>query len=157
MLRRCAAIIKKTGYESVEDLPRTAVSFRSSAYQELAPVLRLTETSNSAHRIRLRVPNQAGIDCRTQGQLQEYLNLVDWRGLELSSTGKMCKTSVKRFECSVAVWAAWIKLTETLLECRRTRDEEEWDETMSKAAKQKRMLVWEQVLHSDFIRRDQSL
>ena len=58
VLWRCAAILKKAGYESVEDLSRTAASFRSSAYQELAPVLRLTETSSSAQRIRVRVTNQ---------------------------------------------------------------------------------------------------
>ena len=92
----------------------------------------------TVHREFGRVPNQEEINCRTQGQLQEYLNLLDWRGLELSSTGKMCKTSVKRFERPPVVWAAWIKLKETLVECRRTRDAEEGDEAMSEAAKQKR-------------------
>ena len=36
------------------------------------------------------------------------------------------------------VWAAWIKLKEIFVEYRRTRDEEERDEAMSEAAKQKR-------------------
>jgi len=39
--------------------------------------------------------------------MQEYLNLVDWKGLEL-------KASVKKFERSPTVLAQWIELKETL-------------------------------------------
>jgi len=45
--------------------------------------------------------------------MQEYLNLVDWKGLELPSTEKRCKASVKKFERSRTVLAEWIELKET--------------------------------------------
>ena len=37
-------ILKKAGFESVGDLQRTAVGFRSNAYQDLPPQLRLFAT-----------------------------------------------------------------------------------------------------------------
>jgi len=37
-------ILKGAGFESVEDLPRTAVGFSSKAYQDLPPQLRLSAT-----------------------------------------------------------------------------------------------------------------
>jgi len=46
--------------------------------------------------------------------MQEYLNLVDWKGLELPSTKKRCKATVKKFERSPTVLAEWIELKETL-------------------------------------------
>ena len=46
--------------------------------------------------------------------MQEYLNLVDWKGLEPPSTEKRCKASVKKFERSPTVLAEWIELKETL-------------------------------------------
>jgi len=39
-------ILKKAEFESVEDLPRTAVGFTSKAYQDLSPQLRLSAMSN---------------------------------------------------------------------------------------------------------------
>jgi len=44
--------------------------------------------------------------------MQEYLNLVDWKGLELPSTKKRCKATVKKFERSPTVLAEWIELKE---------------------------------------------
>jgi len=35
------------------------------------------------------------VERKTQFLMQEYLNLVDWKGLELSSTERRCKASVK--------------------------------------------------------------
>jgi len=46
--------------------------------------------------------------------MQEYLNLVDWKDLELPSTERRCKASVKKFERSPTVLAEWIELKETL-------------------------------------------
>ena len=43
--------------------------------------------------------------------MQEYLNLVDWKGLELPSAEKRCKASVKKFERYPTVLAEWIELT----------------------------------------------
>jgi len=46
--------------------------------------------------------------------MQEYSNLVDLIGLELSSTETRCKVIVKKFERSQTMWAERIKLKETL-------------------------------------------
>jgi len=39
-------ILKKAGFERVEDLPRTAAFFSSKAYQDVPPHLRSSATSN---------------------------------------------------------------------------------------------------------------
>jgi len=46
--------------------------------------------------------------------MQEYPNLVDWKGLELPSTERRCKVSVKKFERSPTVLAEWIQPKESL-------------------------------------------
>jgi hypothetical protein len=113
-MKKGIPILKRAGFESVEDLPRTAVGFSSKAYQDLPPQLRLSATSNGEQRVRVRVPNAQGLHRTTQFLMQEYLNLVDWKGLELPSTEKRCKASVKKFERSPTVLAEWIELKETL-------------------------------------------
>ena len=45
-MKKGVPLLRKAGYRSVEDLPRTKVSFSSDAYQQLPPVLRMSETSN---------------------------------------------------------------------------------------------------------------
>ena len=62
--------------------------------------------------------------------LHEYLNLVDWKGLELPSTERRCKleASVKKFECSPTVLVEWIELKETIAKfqaeiCKETSDD----------------------------------
>jgi len=50
-------ILKKAGFESVQNLPRTAVGFGSKAYQDLPTQLRLSATSNGEQRFRVRVLN----------------------------------------------------------------------------------------------------
>jgi len=45
-MKKGIPIKKNAGFESVEDLPRTAVGFSSKAYQDLPPQLRLFATSN---------------------------------------------------------------------------------------------------------------
>jgi len=65
---------------------------------------------NGEQRFRVRVPNAPGLHCTTQCLTQEYLNLVDWKGLELPSTERRCKASVKKFERSPTVLAEWIEL-----------------------------------------------
>jgi len=72
-------IVKRAGFESVEDLPRThtALGFGLKTYQDLPPQLRLSATSNGEQRIRERVPNAQGLHSTTQFLMQEYLNLVD--------------------------------------------------------------------------------
>ena len=89
-------ILKRAGFESVEDLPRTAIGFSSKAYQDLPPQFRLSATSNGEQRVPVRVPNAQGLHCTTQFLMQEYLNLVDGKGLELLSTERRCKASVKK-------------------------------------------------------------
>jgi len=87
-------ILKKAGFESVEDLPRTSVGFRSKAYKDLQPQLRLPATSNGEQRVRVLVPNAQELHRTTQFLIQKYLNVVDWKGLELSSRERRFK-----FEC----------------------------------------------------------
>jgi len=113
-MKKGIPILKRAGFERVEYLPRTAVGFSSKAYQDLPPQHRLSATSNDEQRIRVRVPNAQGLHCTTQFLMQEYLNLVDWKGLELPSTERRCKASVKKFERSPTVLAEWIELKETL-------------------------------------------
>jgi len=76
-MKKGIPILKRAGFESVENLPRTAVGFSSQAYQDLPPQLRLSATSNGEQRVRVRVPNAQGLQRTTQCLMQEYLNLVD--------------------------------------------------------------------------------
>jgi len=104
-IKKGIPILKKAGFESVEDLPRTAVGFSSNAYQDLPPQLRLSTTLNGEQRVRVRLPNAQGLHHTTQFLMQECLNLVDWKGLELPSTERRCKASVKKLERSPTVMA----------------------------------------------------
>jgi len=135
-------ILKRAGFESVEDLPRIALGFSSKAYQDLPPQLRLSATSNGEQRIRVRVPNAQGLHRTTQFLMQEYLNLVDWKGLELPSTQRRCKASVKKFERSPTVLAEWIELKETLAKFQAERGNETSDnkgsDDMTSKAERKR-------------------
>jgi len=75
--------------------------------------------------------------------MQEYLNLVDWKGLELPSTEKRCKASVKKFERSPTVLAEWIELKEILAKfqaerCNETSDDKGSDDMTSKAERKRR-------------------
>jgi len=70
------------------------------------------------------VPNAKGLHGTTQLFMQEYLNLVDWKGLELPSTERRCKSSVKKFERSPTVWAEWIERKETLAKSQAERGKE---------------------------------
>jgi len=56
--------------------------------------------------------------------MQEYLNLVDWKGLELPSTEKRCKASVKKFKRFPAVLVEWIEQKETLAKFQAERGNE---------------------------------
>jgi len=60
--------------------------------------------------------------------MQEYLNLVDWKGLELSSAESRCKSSVKKFERSPTVFAEWIELKETLAKFHAERNKDASDD-----------------------------
>jgi len=127
-MKKGMTIFKKAGFESVEDLARTAVGFSSKAYQDLPPQLRLSATSNFVQRVRRRVPNAQGLHCNTQFLVQEYLNLVDWEDLELPSTERRCKAGVKKFERSATVLAEWIELKETLAKFQAERGKETSDD-----------------------------
>jgi len=75
-IKKGMPIVDKAGFESVEDLPRTAVGFFSKAYQDLPPQLRLCTILNGEQRVRVRVPDPQGLHRITQCLTQEYLNLV---------------------------------------------------------------------------------
>jgi len=72
----------------------------------------------------VRVPNTQGLHRTTQFLMQQYLNLVDWKGLELLSTERRCKASVKKFKCSPTVLAECIELQETLSKFQSERGNE---------------------------------
>jgi len=103
-MKKGIPILKRAGFKSVEDLPRTAAGFSSKAYQNLPLQLRLSAPSNGEQRVQVRVPNAQGLHRNTHFLMQEYLNLVDWKGLELPSTEKRCKESVKKFARSQRCW-----------------------------------------------------
>jgi len=91
----------------------------------------------------VRVPNAQGLLHTTQFLMQEYLNLVGWKGLELSSTEKRRKASVKKFEHSPTVLIEWIELKETLaiFQAERgneTSDDKGFDDTTSKAERKRK-------------------
>jgi len=115
-MKKGIPILKKAGFESVEDLPRTAEGFSSNAYQDLPPQLKLSATLNGEQRVRVHVPNAQGLHRTTQFLMQECLNVVDRKGLRLTlpSTERRCKASVKKFERSPTMLAEWIELKETL-------------------------------------------
>ena len=78
----------------------------------LPPQLRLSATSNGEQRVRVRVPDAQGLNSTIQFLMQEYQIFVNWtrKGLELPSTEKRYKASVKKFERSPTVLAEWIEL-----------------------------------------------
>ena len=75
-MKKGIPILKRAGFESVEDLPRTAAGFDSKAYHDLPPQLRLSATSNGEQRVRVRVPNAQGLHRTTQFLMQEYLMMM---------------------------------------------------------------------------------
>jgi len=89
-MKRGMPILKKAGFESVENLQRTAVGFSSNAYKDLPPLLRLPTTSNGEQRVQMLVPNAQEMHSTTQFLMQKYLNLADCKGLELLSTERRC-------------------------------------------------------------------
>jgi len=107
---------------------RTAVGFRSKACQDLPPQLRLSATANSEQRVQVRVPNAQGLHHTTQFLMHEYLNSVDWKGLEPPSTESSCKASVKKFDRSPTVLAEWIELKETFAKFQAERGNETSDD-----------------------------
>ena len=130
-MKKGMQIIKKVVFESVEDLPRKAVGFSSKAYQDLLPQLKSSATSNGEQRVRVCGQNAQGLHRTTQFLMQEYLNLVDWKGLELPSTERRCKSSVKKFERSQTVWAEWIELREPFAKFQAERGKESSDDNGS--------------------------
>ena len=68
-------ILRKAGYKSVEDLPRTKKFFSSSAYQQLPSALKVSETSNGEQKNRIPIPQVEGLTSKTRLHMQEYLNL----------------------------------------------------------------------------------
>jgi len=82
--------------------------------------------------------NAQGLHRTTQTLMQEYLNRVDWKGLEPPSTEKRCKANVKKFERFPTVLAEWIELKETLAKFQaetgnETSDDKGSDDMTSKA------------------------
>jgi len=127
-MKKGMLILKRAGFESVEDLPRTAIGFSSKVYQNLPPQLRLSATLNGEQRVRVLVPIAQGLHLATQFVMQEYLNLFDWKGLKLLSTERRCKVCVKKFKRSPTVGAEWIELKETFAKFQAERGKETSDD-----------------------------
>jgi len=75
--------------------------------------------------------------------MHEYLNLVDWKGLELPSIERRCKASVKKFKRSPTVLAEWFELKETLAKFQtergnETSDDKGSDDMTSKAERKRK-------------------
>jgi len=130
-MKKGIPILKKAGFESVEGLPWIAVSYISKAYQDLPPQLRLSATSNGEQRVRSRVPNAQGLHRTTKFRMQKYLNLHVWKGLEIPSTERRCKASVKKFERSPTVLAEWIELKKTFAKIQAESGKETSDDKRS--------------------------
>ena len=60
-MKKVIPILKRAEFESVEDLPRTAVGFSSKAYEDLPPQLMLSGTLNGEQRVQVRVPSAQGL------------------------------------------------------------------------------------------------
>ena len=95
------------GYEErYADLKESRVrECRRSTNDSLPPQFKSSATLSREHRVRMLVHNAQRLHRTTQFIMQEYLNLVDWKGLELLYTERRCKASVKRFECFPTCWA----------------------------------------------------
>ena len=76
----------------------------------------------------MRVTDAQGLHRTAPFLMQEYLNLIEWKGLELPSTEERCTASVKKFERFPTVWAEWIKLKETLAKFQAERGNERSDD-----------------------------
>ena len=71
-MRKGVPLLRKAGYRSVEDLQRTKISFGYDIYQQLPPVLRISETSIGEQRIRILVLQVTGLTNKTRLHMQEY-------------------------------------------------------------------------------------
>jgi len=116
-MKKGMLILKQAGYESIDDLPRTAVGFSSKAYEDLPHTAQVVCNVEWCTQCERTPPHHTTF-------YQEYLNLVDWKGLELPSTERRCKSSVKKFERSPTVWAEWIERKETLAKSQAERGKE---------------------------------
>ena len=72
--------------------PQLATTHFCRLSERAQPQLRSSATSNGEQRVRVLVPNAQGLQRTTQFLMQDYLNLVDWKGLELPSTERRCKS-----------------------------------------------------------------
>jgi len=90
------SILKKAEFKSVEDLPRTTVGFGSNTCKDLPPQLTQAQV---AYKVKwwAKSPMACAQWARTPPHhplsMQECLNLVDRKGLEISSTERMCKVN----------------------------------------------------------------
>ena len=86
--------------------------------------------------------------------MQKYLNLVDWKGLELSSSEIMCKASVKKFECSPTAWAEWIEMKETLATFIPPEDHRDTEKVVLDSQADSEVLKWSTDFPGDEIDRE---
>jgi len=90
---------------SIDHIQMKSMEIEVQPVQKVYQISFTLPMSNCKQRVRVlaSVPNVQRLHRNTQFLMQEYLNLVYWKGLEISSAGRRCKASVKRFECSPMV------------------------------------------------------
>jgi len=76
--------------------------------------MRICATSNSEQRVQVLIPVVQGLSQKQRQLMQQYFELVDWKGLKLPSAERRQRDSLKSFERSVEVWKDWIRLKKEL-------------------------------------------
>jgi len=142
-MKKGILVSRKAEFESVKDLLRIPVGLSSEAHQDLPPQFRSSTMSNGEERVSVLVPNAQGLHDTTQILMQKYLNLVDWKGLELLSTERRCKASVKKVERFPMVLPECVELKETVAKFQaergnETSDNKESDDMTLKAKRRRK-------------------
>jgi len=80
----------------------------------IPPAMRMSATSNGEQRVQVLIPVVQGLSQKERQLMQQYFELVDWKGLKLPSAERRQRDSLKSFERSVEVWKDWIRLKKEL-------------------------------------------
>jgi len=77
--------------------------------------MRISATSNGEQRVQVLILVVQGLSQIQRQLMQQYFELVDWRGLKLPSAERRQRNSLQSFESSVEVWKDWIRLEKELV------------------------------------------
>ena len=96
------------------DLPRIEQSYWEKALVVIPPVMKICATSNGEQRVQVLITVVQGLTQKQRQLMQQYFELVDWKGLKLLSAERRQRDSLKSFERSEEVWKDWIHLDKEL-------------------------------------------